>query len=145
MGSFKKSYHSLGEKKHIVSLIIVAIVFGGLFFTMRSSKVELQGEAIKISGAYGINIDINDIKDVSLEEALPKNLSRTNGIDFFGQKYIGKFSSADLGKMKLFVYAAKGPYLHITLNNEDYKHIIIACKDKDQTQALYKSIVDILR
>jgi len=143
MNSFKKIYHSLDNKRYIVSLIIIVLIFGLVFFTVRMSKVELQGKSLKISGVYSMNIDINDIKEVSLQDSLPQNLTRTNGVDFFGRQYIGKYSSKDLGKMRLYVYANQEPYLYITLNNGDYKHVIIAYKDKKQTKDLYEKIINI--
>jgi len=143
MSSFKEKYHSLDDKKYILALIVIVLVFGALFYTLRMSKVELQGENLKISGLYSMNIDINDIKEVSLQDSLPQNLNRTNGVDFFGKQYVGNFSSEDLGKIKMYVFAKQQSYLYITLNNGDYNHVIIAYRDKKQTQDLYEKIINV--
>ena len=142
MGFTRKTYHSLGEKRYILSLLIVALIFGGLFLALRSSKVQLEENILKISGPYGMNVNIDDIKEVSLKDTLPENFRKTKGIDFFDLKYIGNFNSDDLGKVKTYVYSNKKPYLYITLNSGEYNHIIVAYKDKKQTEALYKNIVD---
>jgi len=91
---------------------------------------------------YGMNINMSEIKEASLKDVLPENFEKKNGIDFFNMKYIGKFSSDDLGKIKMYVYSNKGPYLYITLNSGEYNNIIVAYKDKKQTEALYQNIVD---
>jgi len=138
----RNTYHSLGEKKYIVSIILIVLVFGGIFLALHTSKVGLQGDTLKISGVYGMNVSMNDIKDVSLKDSLPQNLIKNDGIEFFGGKRIGKYKSDDLGKIKMYSYTGKGPYLYITLNCEDYKNIVIAYKDKKQTEALYQKIAD---
>ena len=142
MGFTKKTYHSLGEKKHFFTLIILVLVFGGVFLAIGTSKVELEGDNLKISGMYGMNVNMSEIVEASLKDDLPKNMKKNNGIDFFNMKYIGKFSSDDLGKINMYVYTNKAPYLYITLNSGEYKHIIVAYKDKKQTEALYQNIID---
>jgi len=142
MGFTKKTYYSLGEKKHFFTLIILVLIFGGVFLAIGTSKVEVEGDNLKVSGIYGINVNISEIVEASLKDDLPENMKKNNGIDFFNIKYIGKFSSDDLGKINMYVYSNKGPYLYITLNSGEYNHIIVAYKDKKQTEALYQNIID---
>lgn len=141
MGKFMSFKTFLEEYKTMITLLLVVVVIGGVFLATKISKVTFQENELNVSGAYGMSIPINKIKDISLKDTLPEDLHRNNGIDFFGMSYIGNFEAKDLGKIKMFVYSKEKPYLYVALDNSAYNYMIIALKNNKHTQELYDSLV----
>ncbi|WP_055667036.1 PH domain-containing protein [Desnuesiella massiliensis] len=129
------------DKKRLISLVIILLVIVLVGSTVFFSKLKVTDEGIKNSGMYGVDLKYSDIEEVKLQEELPKNLIRSNGINL-GSIYIGKFKSMDSEKLKLFVYSSKGPFIYIKPKSKDYNYIIINFKQKQETENVFKQISD---
>ncbi|MDP4090178.1 MAG: PH domain-containing protein [Bacillota bacterium] len=133
---FKKQA-DIGSLKTIVGIILIIVIFGGVFLAVKISKVNLGTDSLKISGLYGISVKYDDIQQVSLKDSLPQKLDRTNGIDFFGE-LLGKFQAEGMDKLKLFVKSKEGPFIYITTKEGEY--VILNLKDKNETGNLYNEL-----
>jgi hypothetical protein len=126
-----------GNGRSIFTLVLVVIIFAGVFFAVNISKAKVEADSLKITGLYGITLKYEDINEVSLKENLPKDMRRTNGIDFFGA-FIGKFKAEGMDNLKLFVKSKKEPFIYLTTKNNG--HVIINTKEKSETEVLYNNI-----
>lgn len=131
--------------KIIFSIFIVAVVFGALFYSIKSAKVTVDNDTLKISGFYKAQIKLDEIQEITLKNELPSGFYKTNGIDMFGGIYIGNFKAEGYDKIKACILSGKSPYIYITTRNDEIKYIIINMKDKTQTEELYNSINTKLR
>jgi hypothetical protein len=124
--------------KNIITLILVAVVFGGVWLMINSSKVSVEANTFKASGIYGINVSLDNIEEVTLQETLPRNFYRVNGIDWFGGVHIGNFKAENMPKIKAFVKSEKSLFIYIKTKDDLY--MVFNEKDKKQTESLYEEI-----
>lgn len=124
--------------KNIITLILVAVVFGGVWLMVNFSKVSVGANTLKASGIYGINVSLDDIQEITLQETLPKNFYRVNGIDWLGGVHIGNFKAENMPRIKAFVKSEKSLFIYIKTKDDLY--MIFNEKDKTQTENLYKEI-----
>ncbi len=120
-----------------VILVIMLSVGGSLGYGSIAPEVTITSEYIQIGGIYGIKLRTEEIREVSLQDSLPKILRKTNGFDL-GNILKGNFALEDLGHVKLYVYRSRPPYIYIT---REHDYIIINYKDARKTEELYNSIV----
>ncbi|HAE43795.1 MAG TPA: hypothetical protein DCG34_12920, partial [Clostridiales bacterium] len=91
---------------------------------------------IKISGMYGMDINVKDIQLVELRENAPRVINKINAIDIpFLKK--GTFKLEEFERAKLFIHSTSGPYLIII---SDLDTIIMSFKDPDHTTNIYNEI-----
>lgn len=135
-GSLKK------EKKIMITVISVffaAIVIGVsslMFSGNKASDIIIGNNDIEIKGMYGTDILIDDIKEVTLEESIPRIIAKTNGSNL-GSKLKGNFKLEELGKVKLFIDKDKPPFIFIKL---EQGYVIINLDNKQDTENLYGKI-----
>lgn len=122
----------------IISLVfgIFVLVSGFLIRATLNPKVVLSGEKIEVGGLYKRDITIADIESISLEETMPKVLSKTNGMDV-GYSLRGSFKLEGEEKSTLFVQQNNPPFIHI--RTDDRLHII-NFKEREKTLELYNKI-----
>ena len=135
-GSIKK-----GKKIMIavISVFFTAIIIGIsilMFSGNKASDIIIGNNYIEIKGMYGTDILIDDIKEVSLEESIPKIIAKTNGSNL-GSKLKGNFKLEELGKVKLFIDKDKPPFIFMKL---DQSYIIINFESRQATEDIYKKI-----
>lgn len=126
--------------KLIFSIFIVAVVFGAIFYAIKSAKPTVENDTLKISGFYKAQIKLDEIQEITLKNELPSGFYKTNGVDMFGGIYIGNFKADNYDKIKACILSGKAPYIYITTKNDEVKYVIINMKDKAQTEELYNSI-----
>jgi hypothetical protein len=124
-------------RKGILTLVLVLLIFGAVYFIINASNVEVEENSLKITGMYGATLKYEDITSVELKESLPVNLRRTNGIDFLGN-LLGKFKSDDMDNLKLIVKSKHDKLIYINTKNNE--HFIINEKDEKDTEALFNDI-----
>lgn len=130
------------EKTGLIAIISVAfgifvLVSGFLIVATLNPKVELSAEKIEVSGLYKRDISIVDIKSVSLEETMPRVVSKTNGMDV-GYSLRGSFKlEGEDNNSTLFVQQNNPPFIHIRTDDRLY---IINFKERERTTELYKKI-----
>lgn len=121
----------------ISSVIFVAII-GLLIWGSREQSVIVTAENIKVTGMYGTQIPLNEIKNVSLKEGIPNVLRKTNGLDN-GKILKGNFETLQYGKVKLFLNLKQNIYVLIYTRGGQYYLINFA--DGQRTKNLYQNIL----
>jgi hypothetical protein len=127
------------SKRLIITIGILSVVVILLILSTKPRNISVDASKLKISGMYGISLNISDIKSVELAKTIPAIKMRNNGVDL-GEMHIGHFTLEGIGKGKLFIYSSSGPYVTIYTKLDFPKYIIINYTDKNKTQDLYKSI-----
>lgn len=142
MGTVVKSPELLEENRKkrtvlIISIAIAAVVLGGILLSMvfaaQPTVYTVKNDALKIDTMFGETIPLSDIQSMSIKNAMPDNLEKTNGLGL-GTILKGQFA-ADGQSMNVYVDTAHPPFLY--LNTKDGL-IIVNGKDSAATIALYK-------
>lgn len=129
------------DKTAIKVFIVLIMVTGILVSTMliygiREPKIEITSDKITISGMYSSSINKEDIREISLQDTIPKVLRKTNGFDF-GYILRGNFTLDEIGVARIYIHENKAPYIVIKTEN---KYYIINYKDSNKTMELYNKI-----
>lgn len=121
------------RKPFIISFYVMLIVSLGtivlLILPYKETKVEIFDNKISISGIYGEDLALNQIKNVKLIDQIPNIRIKTNGFAIRNLKK-GWFKSENGEKIKLIVDDTKPPFLQIDTNH-NYS-IIIGIKNVDE-------------
>lgn len=117
-------------------LIISISVILMMYIFQIDPKVEIYNNQLKISGIYGENIEIQNIKEIHLLKSLPPISYKTNGVAMSHFKK-GWFKLNDGRKVKLFVNDMSGPFIEII--DSQNKTIFIGLNDFDE-ELLYHQL-----
>ena len=134
---------NIGKKKDfilaigLISLSLI-IVSGFLIVGIIEPKVVIESDKIIISGQYKRSIVNSDIKEISLEDKMPKVLRKVNGFDF-GDALRGSFDLEGIGISSIYVHENQPPFIIIKTEDRTY---IINYKDPEKTKDLYEEIKD---
>ena len=137
-----KNFDGNNKLKKFKIIFIIVVIIGvvvALFWGTRESNVTLTDNTIKISGMYGISINAEEIKEISLRDEIPKITRRLNGFSLLNIKK-GIFKADQMEKIRLYLHSTNSPYIQIT-TNEDI--IIINYGDPEKTQSVYSEIMNI--
>lgn len=119
-------------------LILIAIGVGILLhFSSQPAVYTLENGILKISGMYGQEVLVYEIKELELKDFIPEVLMKTNG-SALGTMLKGYFKVKDIGEAKLFVDISKKPYIYIKSSNS--KLIILNCEESEKTLELYDEL-----
>ena len=132
------SAYSSSKKSILIALAIVISVAVGITWTALPPAFELGNEQFTVSGAYGVSIHYQDIKEINLADKIPPLSLRTNGLGL-GPILKGHFKLEDKNKALLFLRSANGPVLIIKRQSKP-EIIMINCKDAAETRFLYHSL-----
>jgi len=102
------------------AIVILSIAF--VLIAMRASqkppRVMVSSEGLKVSSwMYSVDLPWSDVIDVSLEQALPRVIRRTNGYALRGTLR-GHFQVEGLGAVRLFAERDEPPFVRITSSTE---------------------------
>lgn len=122
------------------------IIFMALFFFVagamlllwsRPNVIEVNDGKVVISGNYGIEIPLDEIRMVEMLDCLPEIEARTNGI---GMEYVqkGNFRLEGIGACRLYVNLKYSPFVHIVTAGAG--HIFFNTEDSVMTKELYDRI-----
>lgn len=103
----------------IASSTIIIMLTGVLFYVSREPEIVINERGIDITGIYGGFIPLNEISQIRMVNKLPAIKMRTNGLDM-GYIKKGYFKLDSLGRTKLLLHSAHGPYLNIMLNDSSF-------------------------
>lgn len=120
----------------IAALLTIAILVFVFSLGFRTNELIIAENQIEITGPYGVEVAVENIEEVVLLDKLPKVERRTNGFAA-GNRRVGNFRLAELGKGKLFIHGDTAPYLLIQL---DEGFVIINHKDSSKTEDWYQSL-----
>ena len=122
-----------------IILLTLVIVSGFLIVGIIEPNVEISSDKIMISGLYKRTIEVSNIKEITLEDTIPRVLNKTNGFDF-GYTLRGNFELEGVGITSIYIQENQSPYIVI---ETDKRLIIINYKDPERTRSLYNEVKDI--
>ncbi|GAB6171318.1 hypothetical protein JCM15765_07960 [Paradesulfitobacterium aromaticivorans] len=138
----KYSPESQGRKAVLIAVslssVIFVIIISLLIWGSREQSVIVSAENIKVTGMYGTQIPLNEIKDVSLKEGIPKVLRKTNGLDN-GNILKGNFETLEYGRVKLFLNLKQNKCVLIYTRGGQYYLLNFA--EEQRTKDLYQNIL----
>lgn len=123
-----------------ISLLLLSMVIGIGVLAFQSDKpteFTVTSGYLDIQGLYGERINIEDIKDVSLKDDMPKVNYKSNG-SALGSKKKGYFKLDEIGSAKLFVDDSKSPFIFVKTSSKLY---ILNYPDEEQTKELYNTLM----
>lgn len=121
----------------IIFVITIAIVVGAGIATSIGGDIKITDKELIITGAYGVEWALAEIKEVELLDELPKVKLRANGISTTNQKK-GKFVLEEpYGRGLLFIKGNTSPYLYVA-TEEDY--VILNRENKEETIKIYNKL-----
>jgi len=135
------------NKKNLILTIlgsIVVLTVTLISFFNKPVQLEVGKDNIKILGGYGLDLNMEDIKEVTLKESLPQEINKRS-MKKSGDISVGNFKPNDSGETKVFTYNNKGPFIYITTKNKKEKYVIINYKDRKRTEDLYNIILSSLK
>lgn len=135
-GTVKKEKKILIGAISVFFTIVVIGVCSLMYASNKPSDIIIGENYIEIKGMYKTNINFDDMKEVTLEETIPKVLRKTNGSNL-GSILKGNFKLEDIGHAKLFINKDKPPFIIIKLE-QDY--VIINRGSRQDTENLFKDI-----
>lgn len=137
--SFESIMSSLKNKtlwKTVILLPIIAILSYFLFSLFRINDMLISEKEIKITGYYGEEIPMEQIRKVEVVSQLPKISLRVNGASL-GTARKGYFRIKKGEVVKVFTNKKEGPYLLIAKSNGEK---IYYAYDEKSTEKLYEDI-----
>ena len=139
-------HFTAGAKIVIIILVITLIAITvGAYYGEKDPVINIHGDGIRIRAMYGLNIDFNNITDISLIEDSIRNIGvgmRTNGYGGVGKALKGHFNSRHLGNKLLFVQSNSSPTIRI--ERSDGKDIYLSFRNGETTTKLYHDMVTAL-
>lgn len=128
------------KRSYIMSTLLFIGVIGSITALSVTSyqgyEMIVKGSNFEITGMYGDEWSINDIKKVELMEQMPEVTLRTNGIGL-PTLAKGHFKVTGYGSSLLFIQKGSTPYVYIELEN---KHIFINDKDPAKTRDWFEQL-----
>jgi hypothetical protein len=130
-------YNIISIAVTIVILAAVAVFLTILFTSTNEETKAVFGEdSVQFTGMYGETYAYADISSVTLEDNIPAIGEKTNGAGL-GDVKKGDWTVDGLGKCRLYVMSANGPYVVMKTNGGC---VIISFKDPEKTKGLYESL-----
>lgn len=118
-------------------LVLTAVGVGVLLYlSAKPAEYSVKEDHLGISGLYGEDIEFKNINALTLEEQIPKILSKSNGSSL-GSKKKGYFRLEDVGKAKLFLESDRPPFIFIDTGSGLR---IVNTGEKAQTEKLYTEL-----
>ncbi|MCJ8008596.1 DUF3784 domain-containing protein [Lederbergia wuyishanensis] len=104
------------------------------------NEVTVNHETFEISGMYGVEWPIKDIKSVELLEELPEVIMKSDGFATAGQLKGNFLLEEPYGNGLLFVNWKNTPYLYVTTKNN---YLILNRKNSEDTKNIYESLLKV--
>jgi hypothetical protein len=120
-----------------VGAAIVLVVGLFLYVQARPPVVEVSPELFLVrSGAYGVQIPMDEIESVSLETEIPRIVVRTNGYAFRG-RLRGHFRLETMGGGQLFLDYSEPPYVLVRTRST---FVFVNLPEPERTWELYMTL-----
>ncbi|HLF51034.1 DUF3784 domain-containing protein [Flavobacterium sp.] len=126
------------KKQNITTYIAMSVMF--LLFVviiyefksgLKDNEIIVDNKKIEITGEYGTEINISDLKSIELLDKLPEISSKTNGFALETIKK-GFFRTVNDEKVKLLINSKKTPIILLITN--DNQKIYYSSKDKSNEE-----------
>jgi hypothetical protein len=130
--------------KVIIILINAAIIIAVIlmfYYSEKEPEINIFDNHIQITGIYGLNIDLNEIYEISLIDKSMSDIGigkRYNGYSGFGGTLKGNFKSGELGNKLLFVESKSSPTIKIErIANKD---VYISFSNSEKTKRMFSEL-----
>ncbi|MBS4192090.1 DUF3784 domain-containing protein [Bacillus sp. FJAT-49705] len=128
------------KRSYVISISLFIAVIGSLtaltLFSYQGYQLIVKEDRFEITGMYGDEWRIKDIKKVELMETMPQVTARTNGVGLPTLSK-GHFKVKDYGSSLLFIQKGASPYIYIELEN---RKIFINDKDSNKTREWFQQL-----
>lgn len=122
----------------VLPLTILVGVGVMLIWGSRTPTIVADSQHIEVGGMYGTTIEMEDVKDIRLEDVMPRVLRKTNGFDM-GAILKGHFRLEGLEEARLYLRSRRGPFIHIETTGG---HVFMNFESPEETEALYSRLVE---
>ena len=130
------------RSKIIIGAVIgfLVITFAGvgvlMYFSNKPAEIIIINETLRISGLYGEEIKLSEIRSITIKEEIPDIITKKNG-SAIGSKLKGYFNLKDIGQAKLFVDTNNPPFIFLDLKSGLR---ILNMDNPEKTKKLYESL-----
>ena len=121
----------------ITMLIIFTFIIYEFTSTLKDNDIKIVNNKLEILGNYGSEININDLKSITLVNEIPEINSKINGANLEIVKK-GYFNTTKNEKVKLLINSNRKPIILIT--TKDKKKIYYSSKEKSNEE-VYKELI----
>jgi hypothetical protein len=119
-----------------VMFLLFSVIIYEFKSSLKDNEILVDSKKIEITGDYGIEINISNLKSIELIEKLPEISSKTNGFALETIKK-GYFRTENDEKVKLLINSKKTPIIMLITN--DNQKIYYSSKDKSNEE-IYKEV-----
>ena len=119
-----------------VMFLLFSVIIYEFKSSLKDNGILVDSKKIEITGDYGIEINISNLKSIELIEKLPEISSKTNGFALETIKK-GYFRTENDEKVKLLINSKKTPIIMLITN--DNQKIYYSSKDKSNEE-IYKEV-----
>lgn len=119
-------------------LLIISIGISILLFkSSQQAEYNIRDGQLDISGMYGQEIKIDNIKSLKMLDSIPEIIFKTNG-SALGNKYKGYFNLKGISNATLYIDTSKPPFIYI--EKDSGAIVILNCKDAEETRKLFEQL-----
>lgn len=127
----------------IVGITAICIIAVALMFITGEDEpsVIISHDAIQIEAMYGVNLDVSEIRAITLIDSSMKDIgigSRTNGYGGIGTTLRGHFHSDSLGDYLLFVKSDSSPTIFIECKSRE--NIYLSFSNAETTLSIFNEL-----
>ncbi len=123
--------------QYLFNISIVVLLVLVLYIGIKPPQVMISENYVRITGSYGVEMQIEDIDRLELRELLPRIKTRTNGMNLLGIARRGIYDLEELGKTRLISFSTGGPFILMHTGDE---WIVLNFKKPEETEALYRKL-----
>lgn len=133
-----------------IAVLLVFFLALGIYLVQSPVFRQAQGDlditltdaAIEISGCFGVDIPLEDIKTLRLADSLPGISLRTFGCSAAGVNR-GRFRTKSGRTVWLYTYSSGQPAIRLTMHDD--REIYINSRDSLRTKAVYNQIDSLIQ
>ena len=125
--------------KTFVAVLVVVIVGLFIYLGYKEPVVEINSNALKLKGVYGVNLMFSEIAEadtISWNE-VPEIAIRSNGISL-GEVQRGYFKTTDNEKVHLSIHSGVNPVIRIV--EQDGSVYYINRKNAEETRQIFNKL-----
>ena len=123
--------------QYLFNITIVVLLVLVLYIGIKPPQVMISENYVRITGSYGVEMQIEDIDRLELRELLPRIKTRTNGMNLLGIARRGIYDLEELWKTRLISFSTGGPFILMHTGDE---WIVLNFKKPEETEALYRKL-----
>ncbi|MDP4268169.1 MAG: hypothetical protein Q8880_12120 [Bacteroidota bacterium] len=138
-GKMKASTKVVIASVVLVFIAAAVIITFMLFNSSKPAKFTLENDILKISGEYGLDINMSEVTDMSISNTIPKIVSKIKG-STSGSMYKGEYNMREIKGKSALLFLDAGKYPFIFLEYQD-KTVVINCEEGTKTQDLYVKLI----